>query len=92
MKQLLLLAVIHLLIFHQYKKDKGEALAPKNNKSLKRDALLRTDVLLPVVKPDYLFRSIANNINDSLLSLHPGTLSSNYVNYTSLSVQAPGNK
>lgn len=29
MKQILLLAVIHLLIFHQYKKDKSEALAPK---------------------------------------------------------------
>lgn len=31
MKQLLLLAVIHLLIFHQYEKDKSEALAPKKD-------------------------------------------------------------
>ncbi len=29
MKQLLCVVVIHLLILHQYKKDKSEALAPK---------------------------------------------------------------
>jgi hypothetical protein len=86
MKQLLLLAVIHLLIFHQYEKDKGEALAPKKyNKPQKTD-------VLPVKQQDYVFTDIANNTNDSLLSLHPESLPSNFVSYAFLSSQARRNK
>lgn len=75
MKQILLLAVIHLLIFHQYGKDKNEALAPKNNKPVKTGVLAG--------KQDYLFRDIAVSTNDSLLSVHSESPGPNYVRYPS---------
>lgn len=76
MKQLLLLAVIHLLIFHQYKKDKSEVLAPrKNNNTVKPDALPG--------KQEYLFSGVVGNTNDSLLSRRSGSLRPDYISYSS---------
>ena len=67
MKQLLLVAVIHLLILHQYGKDKNEVLAPKKN----------TEKISDNYKyQDYWFRGISLYTNDSLRisylpELHP---------------------
>lgn len=38
MKQMLLVVMIHLLILHQYQKDKKEVLAPKKEYSAKKSA------------------------------------------------------
>lgn len=57
MKQLLLLAVIHLLIFHQYKKDKSEALAPKKD-SRPIEAIVQGD-------KDHRFRSTIARTNET---------------------------
>ena len=54
MKQLLLIAIIHLLIFHQYRKDKSEALAPKKD-SKPVQAIVHTD------KDLYLSKKIRTN-------------------------------
>jgi hypothetical protein len=76
MKQLLLLAVIHLLIYHQYKKDKSEVLAPK-----KTNNTVRPDVLPG--KQEYLFSGVVGNTTDSLHSRRSGPLRPNYVSYSS---------
>ncbi len=65
MKQLLLLVMIHVLVYHQYRKDKKESLAPKKSK------LIKTTVLPP--KEDYLLRGIKIYANDSLLIAWPST-------------------
>ncbi len=57
MKQLLLLAVIHLLIFHQYKKDKSEVLAPKKD-SRPAQAVVHSD-------NDYLFQVRKTRTNET---------------------------
>ena len=58
MKLLLLIVAIHLLVFHQYRKDKKEDLAPKKNKPIKLDAPSYIEASLPP--------GIGNNTNDSL--------------------------
>lgn len=45
MKQLLFVAMIHLLILHQYQKDKKEALAPKKEPPAKK--------IIPDISQDY---------------------------------------
>jgi hypothetical protein len=76
MKQLLLLVMIHVLVYHQYRKDKNETLAPKKSK------LIKTIVLS--YEEDYLLRGMEIYAKDSLLfswqSKSPGY---NYVNYLS---------
>ncbi|MGZ8558000.1 MAG: hypothetical protein ACXWWC_06705 [Chitinophagaceae bacterium] len=57
MKPLLLLVVIHLMVFHQYKKDKSETLAPKNYKPEK--------ILTPSYNQYYLNQGTEINGNDS---------------------------
>ncbi len=57
MKQLLLLVVIHLMVFHQYKKDKNETLSPKNYKPVK--------ILTPSFNQYYLHKEPENNGNDT---------------------------
>ena len=76
MKQLLLLVMIHVLVYHQYRKDKKETLAPKKSK------LIRT-VVLPS-EEDYMRRGMEIYANDSLLVSWPSkSIGYNYMNYLS---------
>ena len=72
MKQILLLVAIHLLIFHQYKKDKKEQ---KNNLSiLLQDLQVKQDSFLYVTVPtrynftdySFLFKKTGNKFNGSV--------------------------
>jgi hypothetical protein len=62
MKQVLLLAIIHLLIFHQYSKDKKERLSPQQPKK-------QTDRNVIPVKQKYLMMGV-KDYNDSLFYWH----------------------
>ena len=60
MKQVLLLAMIHLLIFHQYSKDRKERLSPqKTNNVIKSSANAK--------RQHYILMGV-ENANDSLYS------------------------
>jgi len=73
MKPLLLIVIIHLLIFHQYRKDKNEALAPKKNKPVK--------IAAPSFNQYYLHQGIEINGKDSLdPSYQSKSLTYDYVN------------
>jgi len=86
MKQLLLLAVIHLLIFHQYKKDKSEVLASKKN-SKPVEAMV-----IPGEKDHLSFGSMmnkTNETNDSLpISVQSGSLRPIHASYLSPAIPA----
>jgi len=74
MKPLLLIVIIHLLIFHQHRKDKNEALAPKKNKPLK--------TAVPSYNQNYLHQDIEIKSKDSLeFSYKSKSLNYDYVNY-----------
>lgn len=76
MKQFLLLAMIHVLIFHQYKKDKTEVLAPKKSNKPVKTTVLQAQA--------HLFSGIKNTTKDSLF-FFPHTTSQGpyYLNYFS---------
>ena len=74
MKQLLLLVVIHLMVFHQYKKDKNEMLSPKNYKPVK--------IVKPSYKQYYLHKEPEIYGNDtSGVFNHSKSLTYHYANY-----------
>ena len=74
MKQLLLLVVIHLMVFHQYKKDKNETLALKNYKPV--------EITAPSYNQYYLLKGTEINGNDSSGVYNQSKpLAYDYVNY-----------
>ena len=75
MKVLLLFLMIHLLVFHQYRKDKYEILSPKREKEVKD--------ILPVNNQSYLFRPINMALKDSLLFSYKKVELNNFPRYTS---------
>lgn len=74
MKQVLLLAMIHLLIFHQYSKDKKERLSPqKTGNEIKSNANAK--------RQNYMLTAF-QNANDSLFSWHAAPIVYGSVIYT----------
>ncbi len=63
MKVLLLIVVIHVLVFHQYMKDKNEMLAPGGSKKSERQKSSYDD--------NYLSRRVSNNITDTIPEADP---------------------
>lgn len=74
-KQILLLAMIHLLIFHQYEKDKKERpeLIEKNNTSLKSKSIIAMDK-----QQDLKWRQPQLYIYDSSLFYHVSNPAAGY--------------
>ena len=74
MKQLLLLFVIHLMVFHQYSKDKKEELSPKNYKPVNRAE--------PSYNQFYLINGIEiYGIDSFRVSDQPKSLAYDFINY-----------
>lgn len=67
MKQLLLLAIIHLLIFHQYSKDKKELLSPQK-------IVGATKTVQPASLYDFLLRGMQPPADSLLYAWQPAPI------------------